>query len=159
MGNLFLLRALITNILFNFCITPAINWSSLSKMILLGNPCNFHMLSLNNLANPSANVFSIVGIKYTIFVNLSTTTRIESYPCTSSNLVIKSTEMYAQGFSRIKFGINFPAGCSVQFLLCQQVLHPFTYRFTSFVTPGHQKFLVTSSIVFHYPSCSSTGIS
>jgi len=50
-------------------------------------------LSLNNLASSSANVFSVVKIKCTIFVNLLTTTKIESYPCTSGNLVIKSAKM------------------------------------------------------------------
>jgi len=62
-------------------------------MILSGNPCNFYTLSLNNLASPSADVFSVVGIKCTIFVSLSTTTKIESYPCANSNLVMKSAEM------------------------------------------------------------------
>jgi len=103
--------------LFNSYITPVTNWGPLSEMILSGNLCNFYTLSLNNLANPSTNVFFIVEIKYTIFVNLLTTTRIELYPCTSGNLVIKSTEIYTQGFSGIEFGINFPTGYSVQFLL------------------------------------------
>jgi len=128
-------------------------------MILSDNPCNFYILSLNNLANSSTNVFSIVGIKYTIFVNLSTTTRIELYSCASSNLVIKFTKICAQGFSRIEFGINFPAGYSVQFLLHWQVSHPSIYCITSFVTPGYQKFLVTNSIIFHCPLCSPTSIS
>jgi len=48
-------------------------------MILVDRLCNFHILSLNNLANLSADVFSVVGIKCTIFVNLLTTTKIESY--------------------------------------------------------------------------------
>ena len=39
------------------------------------------------------------------------------------------------------------------------MLYSFTYHFTSFVTSGHQKFLVTSSIIFYYPLCSFTGIS
>jgi len=72
-----------------------VNCGPLSKIMLFGNPCSFHMLSLNNLANPSANVFSIVGMKCTILVNLSTTTKIESYPCANSNLVMKSTNMCA----------------------------------------------------------------
>jgi len=49
MGNLFLLRALITGLL--------------SEIILLGSPYNFHTLSLNSLASPSADIFSIVGMK------------------------------------------------------------------------------------------------
>jgi len=40
---------------------------------------NFHTLSLNNLTNPSANVLSIVAIKYIIFNNLSHTTNIISF--------------------------------------------------------------------------------
>ena len=55
---------------------------------------SFHILSLNNLASPSANVFSVVGMKWTIFINLSTTTKIELYPCAIGSLVIKSANIY-----------------------------------------------------------------
>jgi len=117
------------------------------------------MLSLNNLASPSANIFFIVEIKCTIFVNLLTTTKIELYPCASSNLVMKSTEIWAQGFSRIEFSINFPASYSMQFLLCWQVSYLSTYHFTSFITPSYQKFLVTNSTVFYCSLCPPTSIS
>ena len=89
------------------------DYGPLSKIILLGSPCNFHTLSLNSLASPSTNIFSIVGMKWTIFVNLSTTTKIESYPWANSNLVIKSAEICIQDLSGIELGINLPAGCSV----------------------------------------------
>ena len=69
---------MIPNILFNSLIIPAANWGPLSDMMLSGRPYNFYMLSLNSLARPSADVFSVVGIKCAIFVNQSTTTRIES---------------------------------------------------------------------------------
>ena len=46
----------------------------------------------------------------------------------------------------------------MQFLFLQQELYPSTYLFTSFVIPGHQKFLVTSFTVFHCPLCPSTSI-
>jgi len=39
-----------------------------------------------------------------------------------------------------------------------QELYPSTYCFTFFITPGHQKFLVTNFTVFHCPLCPSTGI-
>ena len=45
------------------------------------------------------------------------------------------------------------------FLFLWQESQPFTYRFTSFVTPGYQKFLVTSSTIFHCPLCPPIGIS
>ena len=63
-------------------------------MILLDNPCNFLMLSLNNLASPFTDIFSVVGIKCTIFVNFLTITKIELYCCASSSLVMKSAEIY-----------------------------------------------------------------
>jgi len=107
---------------------------------LSSNPCSFHTLSLNNLANPSADVFSVVGIKWTILFNQSTTTRMLLYPCTKDNLVIKSANICVYGFSGIEFSINFSASCSVQFLLHWQALHPSTYHLTSLVIPGHQKF-------------------
>ena len=46
----------------------------------------------------------------------------------------------------------------MQFLFCWQASYPFTYCFISFVTPGHQKFLVTNSTVFYYSLCSPIGV-
>ena len=37
-------------------------------MILLGSSCNHHILSLNNLANPSTVVFSVIGTKCAIVI-------------------------------------------------------------------------------------------
>jgi len=85
-------------------------------MILLENSYSFYTLSLNNLANSFANVFSIVGIKWTILVNWFTITRILSYPWAKDNLVIKFTDIYVQGFLGIELGINFPASYSMQSL-------------------------------------------
>ena len=65
---------------FSSLMIPATNCGPLSEIILSGSLCSFQMLSLNNHANPSVLVLSIVGIKYAIFVNLSITTKIESYP-------------------------------------------------------------------------------
>ena len=134
---------------FNSFIKSTVNCGPLSEIILSGNPCNYHTLSLNNLASPSAVVFSVVSKKYTILVKWSTTTSILLYPCAKGNLLIKSAEIWPKALSGIKFGINFPAGCSVWFLLFWQTSHPSTYRFTSLVTPSHQKFLVANSAVFH----------
>jgi len=68
----------------------AANCGPLSEITLSGSPCSFQTLSLNKRANPSVLVLSVVGIKCPIFVNLSTTTKIESYPCAKGNFVIKS---------------------------------------------------------------------
>jgi len=42
----------------------------------------------------------------------------------------------------------FHSGCPYR-----QASHPSTYRFTSFVIPSHQKFLITNFTVFHYLPC------
>jgi len=89
---------------------PAANCGPLSEIMLSGSPCNFQILSLNNHANPSVLVFSMVDMKCTIFVNLSTTTKIESYPCTKGNFVMKFALIWVHAFSGIEFSINFPAG-------------------------------------------------
>ena len=93
------------------------------------------------------------------YINLLTTTKIELYPWANGSFVIKSANIYIQGFFGIEFGINFPVGCSVQFLLHWQASYLSTYCFISFVTPGHQKFLVINSTVFHCLLWSPTSIS
>ena len=65
---------------FNSFIIPAANCGPLSEIILSGSLCNFQILFLNSHTNPSALVFSVVDTKCAIFVNLFTTTKIESYP-------------------------------------------------------------------------------
>jgi len=47
--------------MFNSLITPAMNCSPLSEIILSSKLCNFQMLFLNNLASPFAIVFSVSG--------------------------------------------------------------------------------------------------
>jgi len=86
--------------------------------MLSGNPYSFHTLSLNNLTNLFTDIFSIVGIKWTILVNQSTTTRILLYPYAKDNLVIKSANICVHDFSGIEFGINFATSYSVWFLFC-----------------------------------------
>jgi len=61
---------------FNSLMISAVNYGPLSEIMLSGSPCNFQILFLNNCANPSTLVFSVVGMKCAIFVNLSTTTKI-----------------------------------------------------------------------------------
>ena len=103
----------IPNILFNFLVSSTANCGPLLLITLSGNLCNFHMLSLNNLANPSANILSVVATKCVIFDNLSHTTSIVFFPATNGNLVIKSTIRCVYIFSNTSFTINFPAGVSI----------------------------------------------
>jgi len=75
---------------FNSLMIPTANCGPLSEIMLSSSLCNFQILFLNNYASLSALVLSVVGTKCTIFVNLSTTTKIESYPCAKGNFVMKS---------------------------------------------------------------------
>jgi len=45
---------------------PATNCGPLSEIMLSGSLCNFQILSLNNCVNPSALIFSVVGMKCAI---------------------------------------------------------------------------------------------
>ena len=66
-------------------------------------------LHLNNLANSSTHISSVIVIKCAIFDNLLHTTRIVFFSTTNSNFIIKSTIRYIHGFSNILFAISFPA--------------------------------------------------
>ena len=46
----------ILNIQYNSLVNSATNWGPQSNTMLSGSLCNFHMLSLNNLARPSADM-------------------------------------------------------------------------------------------------------
>jgi len=85
----------------------------LSEITLFGTLYNFHILSLNNLANLSTNVPSIVTTKCAILNNLLQTTRITFFSATNSNFVIKFTIKYVYSFSSTSFVINFSAGFSI----------------------------------------------
>jgi len=86
---------------------------ALSKITLSSNLCNFYTLSLNNLAKPSANVPSVIVIKYAILANLSQTTRITLFPATNSNFIMKSTAKCVHSLSKTSFVINLPTSASV----------------------------------------------
>ena len=51
---------------YSTLISSATNCGSLSDIILTGNPCSFHTLFLNNLANPFADISSVVATKCVI---------------------------------------------------------------------------------------------
>ena len=107
----------IPNILFNSFIISTINYGSLSDTILSSNSCNFQILTLNNHTNSSADIPSIVAIKYIILDNLSQIIRITSFSATNNNFVMKSTIRCIHGFSRISLNFNFSASPSILFFI------------------------------------------
>ena len=92
---------------FNSLVNSTANCGPLSKIILSSNLCNFHMLSLNSLTNPSADVSSIIAIKCVILDNLLYITKITSFLATNSNFVMKSTVKYVHSLFSIFFLSTF----------------------------------------------------
>jgi len=86
---------------------------SLSNIILSGNLYNFHILSQNNLTNPSADVSSVVTTKYIILDSLLQTTKIVFFPATNGNFVMKFTVKCVYSFSGTSLSLNFPTCISV----------------------------------------------
>ena len=97
----------ISNILFNFFVNSAASHSLLFKIIL--STCNFHILSLNNCTNLSANILFVIVTKYTILDNLLQTTKIVFFSTTNSNFVIKST-IHSLFSTLFVFAIIFSVG-------------------------------------------------
>ena len=138
----------IPNILFNSLVIFTANYEPLSDIILSSNLYNFHTLSLNNLAT-----------KCVILDNLSQITRIASFPATNDNFVINSTIRYIYSFSGNLLNFNFPTSLSAQFFILWHILYSSTYFPISLVTPGYWEFLITNSVIFHFPSYSATSTS
>jgi len=72
---------------------------------------------LSNLANPFADISSVVATKCTIFDNISHTTNIAFFTATNGSLIIKSIIKCIYSFSGILFAINFLIG-ALAYILC-----------------------------------------
>ena len=127
----------IPNMLFNSLIISAVNYGFLSDTMLSGSSCSFHTLSLNNLVRPFTDVSSVVATKCVILDTLSQTTRITSFPTTTSNFVINSTIKYIYSFSGPSLNFNFSIITSVLFFILWHISHPSIYFPISLVIPSH----------------------
>ena len=87
----------------------------LSKIILSSSLCSFHILSLNNHANPFTDIFSVVTTKCIILKNLLQTTKITSFPATTNSFIIKSTIKCVYNLFSTLFVISFSANISIWF--------------------------------------------
>jgi len=75
------------------------------------------MLFLNNLANISANIPSVVATKCIILDNLLQTTGIASFPATNGKFEIKFTIRYVHSFSGTLLNFNFSTDTSILFFI------------------------------------------
>ena len=95
-----------------------VNLVSLSEFIALGNPCNLKIYFMKIFAMASALYVDLAGIKCDSFVNVSTTTMMESC-CIQviGNLVIKSMEITSHFHFGTGKGCNNTASVDAQPLL------------------------------------------
>ena len=90
-------------------------------------------------------------MKCAILLKQLHTTRIASYSWANNSLVMKSTEIWLYGFSRIALGISFSTGVSLQFLYLWYVSYLSIYLPTSFIISGNQLcHLPSPSVLFYW---------
>jgi hypothetical protein len=77
--------------------------------MVLGNPCNLKT-SLKKRSTYAALKSVAMGKKSANFVNLSTTMKMQSLPCSLGNPVIKSMEILSHFFSGMGSGCSSPVG-------------------------------------------------
>ena len=107
----------IPNILFNFLIKSTTNYDPLFEIILSGNLSNFHTLSLNNLTNSLAIIFSVVTIKCNIFKNLSHIIKIESWPLNTCSRKIKTDKSARKTMATCISRLYYKASISALFFI------------------------------------------
>jgi hypothetical protein len=128
---------------------------SQSETTSSGKPWYFQILSRDAPATHSEFCFDI-DMKWAIFGNLSTTTRIVVYPEHSGKSVIELVKICVHGLLGISNGCSNPCcGCLGAFVLWQ-LSHSLQYYLTSSSIVGEQKFQLISSIILIMPKCPAT---
>jgi hypothetical protein len=127
------------------------NLLSLSLMMVLGRPCSLNTSLKNNLATCATLKSVAMGKKCEKFVNLSTTTKMKSFPYALGNPVMKSMDILSHLCSGIGKGCNSPAGCVCSYLFSWHVVHYLTCFITSSLMPFHAKFSLTYLYVLLMP--------
>jgi len=107
----------VPNILFNSFIISTANYSPLSNTILSSNLCNFYMLSLNNCANSSADVSSVIATKLPLVARKDAILVVCNRLSKMTHFVMKSIIKYVYGLSKISLNFNFPTGTSILFFI------------------------------------------
>jgi hypothetical protein len=130
---------------------------SLSLTMVLGKPCSLKI----SLKNKSATCVALKSVamekKCANLVNLSTTTKIQSFPYALCNPVMKSIEMFSHLCSGKGRGHNNPVGCVCSSLFTWQVVHSLMWRITSSFRPFHDNLSLTYLYVLTNPWCPATG--
>ena len=99
----------------------------------------------------------VEGIRWIIFVNLSTTTIIASFSCDFGSGPIISMDISCQGSSGAGKGFRGVNSGRRIILFFWHMSHPFTNCLTSVLIVGHQKFHLISSNMQCCPGCPMSG--
>src|SRR6266702_764728 len=147
-------------LLHNPCMNFDANLGSLSLMNLLGSPNLGNTCRIISPAVSSAVMASLHGMNtVALLQSWSVTVSIESYPCDTGSLVMKSSVTVLNGIASSQGNM----GCSSAlvgrvFILCLwHSAHPFMYSATSFCMFGHQYLRLTNWFVLLIPGCPYTG--
>jgi hypothetical protein len=107
----------------NSCQKVLMNRLSLSLTMVLGNPCSLK----TSLKKKSATCVALKSVamekKCANLVNLSTTTKIQSFPCALDNPMMKSIEILSHLCSGMGECCNRPTGWVCSSLFSWQVVH------------------------------------
>lgn len=102
----------IPNALCNDFQNTNVKLESLSEMITLRNPCNLNISLENLFSTIGASLVVLQGIKCATLVNLSTTTRIESWwNLVFKKSIIKSIKITYHFYVGTSCGYKYPTGC------------------------------------------------
>jgi len=136
------------------------NRGSRSLMNLLGSPNLGNTCRIIKPAVSSAVMASLHGMNIAALLQLwSVMVSIESYPCDTGNLVIKSRVTVSKGIASGwgNMGCNGALVGHVLILFRWHFAHPFTYSMTSLHMFGHQYRQLISWFVLLIPRCPYTG--
>src|SRR5258708_32358341 len=96
----------------------------LSLMMASGSPWCLQTCSRKRRATPAESTMVIVGMAWMHLASLSTATRMALYRLDSGRSPMVSTEITAQQWVGIQFGVSFPTFCVGKDLQQLQTLHP-----------------------------------
>jgi hypothetical protein len=143
-------NVVLTN-LNNSCQNILMNLLSLSLIMVLGRPCSLNTSLKNNSATCVALKSVAMEKKCENFVNLSTTTKIKSFPCSLGKPVMKSMDILSHLCSGMGRGCNSPAGCVCSSLFSWHVVHSLTCLITSSLRHFHANLSLTYLYVLLMP--------
>ncbi len=136
------------------------NLGSLLLMNLLGSPNLGNTCWTISPTVSSAVIASLQGMNIAALLqSWSVTVSIESYPCDTGSLVMKSRATVSKGIAsgHGNIGLSSALVGRVFILFHWHSAHPFTYSITSFLMFGHQYLQLINWFVLLIPGCPYTG--